>query len=101
MTHPNKRKGNAYERELVNDARANGLDAERAWGSDGRSMGMPADVDLVVQGMPLQCKRVKQLPKWLGMSDSVGGVAVREDRGETYVLVRWDAVRRWLASEGW
>jgi hypothetical protein len=51
--------------------------------------------------MPIQCKRVKALPKWLGMSESVGGVAMREDKGETYVLVRWGQVKEWLREAGW
>jgi Holliday junction resolvase len=39
MTHTSKRKGNAYERELVNQAIAAGLTSKRAYASNGLSLG--------------------------------------------------------------
>ena len=50
MTHRNKVKGNTYERELVNQAKDIGLEAKRAWASDGRSLGLHEEVDLVIDG---------------------------------------------------
>ena len=38
MSSPSKRKGNAFERELVNTAKDWGLEAQRAWGSNGQSL---------------------------------------------------------------
>ena len=91
MTHPNKAKGCAAEREVCRLAEAHGLTAKRAWGSDGRSMGMAQGVDVLLQGrIKLQIKRVKALPKWLGMTSEVDTVALREDRGEWYAIVRLD-----------
>lgn len=102
MTHPNKVRGNTLERELVNWARRHNLDAERAWGSDGRARGWHQEVDVMVQGMPVQCKRHKALPKWLHMDDAVGAVVFREDRGSMYALIRVDdKLADWLGGPGW
>ena len=35
MSHPSKQKGNRFEREIVDKAKDRGLDAKRAWGSNG------------------------------------------------------------------
>ncbi len=95
MASKSKIKGNTYERELVNIFIENGLDAERARGSDGRSLGMAEDVDgyfkLSKSGLKIkwQAKRRKVIPKWLqtGNSDIV---LVREDRGENHVVLSLD-----------
>ena len=84
-----KRKGNGFERELVNIARARGLEAERAYASNGKSLGLTEDVDLLVDGRAIQAKRKKALPQWLGMSANVFACVTREDRGETYAIVRY------------
>jgi hypothetical protein len=89
MTHPSKRKGNHYERELVSDAVALGIEAERAYASNGRALGHAEDVDCVIGGQRVQAKRRKALASFLRPSASVDAVAFREDRGETFVLLRW------------
>ena len=87
MTHPNKRRGCDLEREVVCMAQAAGLPARRAWGSDGRAAGWHQEVDALVAGMRIQCKRRRKLPTWLGLSDNVDGVVIREDRGDAYILM--------------
>lgn len=89
MTHPSKRKGNTYERELVNQAKESGLEAKRAYASDGRSLGMHEEVDLLVADKRVQAKRRKSIAKYLCPTDHVDAVAFREDQGETYVLITW------------
>ena len=89
MTHPSKRKGNGFERELVNQAVASGIDAKRAYASNGESLGMHAEVDLVVAGQKIQAKRRKKVPVIFRPSDQVDATAIREDHGETFVLIRW------------
>ena len=39
IAHPSKRKANRHERELVKIAEAKGLEAERAYASNGQSLG--------------------------------------------------------------
>ena len=45
MPNKSKIKGNNYERWIVNFFQAIGLLCRRAWGSDGRSMGLTEGVD--------------------------------------------------------
>lgn len=63
MAHPSKRKGNRYERELVDAFQDAGLRAERAWGSNGCA---------------------------LTMDDGAHCALVREDRGETLAVMPLD-----------
>lgn len=93
MTSPSKRKGNTYERELVNQAKDSSLDAKRAYASDGRSLGHHEEVDLLVSGKRIQAKRRKKLLK--GLNDLIGllenndAVVFRQDGGESHVLISW------------
>ena len=89
MTHPSKRKGNAFERELVKQAKDSGLEAQRAYASNGEALGHHAEVDLVVNGKRIQAKRRKALASFLRPSEHVDAVAVRQDHGETLVLLTW------------
>lgn len=89
MTHPNKIKGNNYERELVNEAKERGLDARRAYASDGRALGHGEKVDLEVAGWRLQAKRTKKLAQKYQIPDDADAVVVRQDRGESVVIMKW------------
>jgi hypothetical protein len=87
MTHPNKQKGNRFERECVDRAKSFDLDAKRSWGSDGRSLGLDAEVDIVVEGYAMQCKIRKQLPKWIVPADGIDAQVIRANRTETYAII--------------
>jgi len=84
-----KRKGNGYERELVKQAEASGLEAKRAWGSDGRSMGMHEEVDCLIANQKVQAKRRKSIAKFLKPTEHVDVVVFREDGGTSLVLIDW------------
>ena len=103
MTHPNKVKGNTYERELVNQAKDLGMEAKRAWASDGRSLGMHEEVDLVVAEKKIQAKRRKRLLKGLqdmiGMLEHTDAVVFREDGGKSHVLISWSDYLSLLSNE--
>ena len=92
MASKSKIKVNAYERELVIFFKQRGYDAERARGSDGRSLGMEEDVDgyfkLTRTGKKIkwQAKRRRSIPKWLATGNS-DIVLVREDRGDSHVVL--------------
>lgn len=89
MGSASKRKGNGYERELVKQSQESGLESKRAWGSDGRSMGMHEEVDLLVAGKRIQAKRRKAIAKFLRPNENVDAVVFREDKGESLVLLTW------------
>ena len=91
MSHPSKQKGNRFERLCVDKAQSYGVGAERAWGSNGRALGMHEEVDVLLEGeIRIQAKCLKNIAKWLKPSVFVDAVAVKEDRGETYILFRMD-----------
>ena len=89
MTHPSKVKGNTFERELVNMACASGIEAKRAYASNGESLGFHAEVDCLVGGYKVQAKRRKGLAKDMIPRDEVDLVACRMDRGQALVVLRF------------
>jgi|APHM01.1.fsa_nt_gi hypothetical protein len=98
MTHPSKSKGNRYERELVEDAEAVGLEAERAYASDGRSLGEGKECDVLLRGrdemvldaLRIQAKRRSNIGSYLEVPDDADVTVVREDYGESLAVVPWD-----------
>ena len=91
MTHPSKQKGNRFERLIVDKAQSYGEGAERAWGSNGRALGMHEEVDVLLEGhLRIQAKCRKNIAKWLKPSVFVDAVVVKENRGETYIILRYD-----------
>ena len=89
MSSPSKRKGNSFEREVVNQAKEFGLKAIRAYASNGISLGEAEDVDVKIENLKGQCKRRKRIAQWLKPPESCDIAIVREDRGETYVIIEY------------
>ena len=89
MSHPSKLKGNRFEREIVDKAKDAGLDAKRAWGSNGMALGEHPEVDCVVDGTKIQAKVRKKLPAYLIPSEEVDAVVFKQDRGEVLMLIRY------------
>lgn len=91
MPSPSKAKGNRFERECVKIAQSKGLDSKRAWGSDGRSLGLDAEVDLIIEDFTIQCKVRKRIAKWIKPLDLPNHVQlIKEDRGEIYTIMRME-----------
>lgn len=87
MTHPSKRKGNGYERELVKYFQSSGIPAKRAYASNGEALGHHATVDVLAGGKRLQAKRRARIAAWMKPSEHQDGVVVREDRGQSLVIL--------------
>jgi Holliday junction resolvase len=95
MPHSSKRKGNRYEREVVADAEAAGLDAERAYASDGRSLGEAEACDVLIRRrdadvldtVRVQAKRRKTIAQYLQPPEGADVVVTREDRGDSLAVV--------------
>ncbi len=83
-----KAKGNRFEKYVVDLAREAGKMALRAWGSDGRSLGMHQEVDIVIDGKKYQCKKRKHIAGYMKPSEHVDGQIVMEDYGEPLVVFR-------------
>ena len=89
MSSPSKVKGNTFEREVVNQAKKFGLKSIRAYASNGISIGEAEDVDVKIENLKGQCKRRKRIAQWLKPPASCDIALVREDRGETYVIIEY------------
>lgn len=85
-----KIKGRRFEVEVVKHAEQRGFVSKRAWGSDGRSLGLTADTDITINGIPFQCKRRKTIASYLTPSENVYGQIIRADRDQTYIVLRFD-----------
>ena len=89
MAHPSKVKGNTFEREVVRLFESYDIGCKRAWGSNGQSLGLHEEVDCLAEGdLRIQAKRRKKIAEWLKPSVFVDAVVVREDRGESYIILR-------------
>ena len=93
MSSKSKQKGNRFERECVEVAKDKDIIAIRAWGSDGRSLGLTSEVDILIDKYKAQCKVRKRVAKWLKPSEEVDIQLVKEDRGQIYLIQRYD---EWL-----
>jgi len=97
MPHSSKRKGNRFEREVVETAEAYGLEAERAYASNGQSLGEVEECDVLVrrddakvmEALRIQAKRRKTVAQYL-TCDGADVVVTREDRGENLVVLPLD-----------
>lgn len=101
MSHPSKRKGNGFERELVDEAKAAGLEAKRAYASNGLALGEAETVDLLVQGCRVQAKRRRKIAADFKVPEGADVVVFREDRGETFVLLRWTKFLEKIKNNQW
>lgn len=90
MASKSKAKGNRFEREIVNLAKENGLEAERAYASNGKALGLPEDVDVKIAGKAFQCKVRKTIGDLYKPSKSNYGQIFKEDRGELLVMIRFE-----------
>jgi len=88
MAHPSKVKGNKFERDVVNKAKEFGLESKRAYASNGESLGMHAEVDLIIEDYKIQAKIRKNIASYLLPNENVDAQVIREDRGEAYIVLR-------------
>ena len=88
MAHPSKAKGNKFERDIVNKAKEFGLESKRAYASNGESLGMHAEVDLLIKDYKIQAKIRKSIASYLLPNENVDAQIIRQDRGEAYIVLR-------------
>ena len=94
MAHRNAERAKEHEREVVHEAEARGLEAERAWNSDGRSLSCTKETDVLLRHPEanvsdctrVQCKRRKSVASYLTCEDA-DIVVVREDYQENLAVV--------------
>lgn len=99
MAHPSKRKGNNFEREIVNQAKAEGVDAERAYASNGKALGLPETVDCKIGPFAVQAKRRKKIAAFMKPDLGADVQIIREDRGPALVVIPFDLFLKLLKNE--
>ena len=96
--NPSKQKGNRLERAVVNALKEHEVKATRSWGSDGRSLGLSPEVDIIIEyllnkelsrTMKVQCKVRKNIAQYLLPPDDCDITLLKEDRGEIYATIRY------------
>ena len=88
LAHPSKVKGNKFERDVVNKPKEFGLDSKRAYASNGESLGMHAEVDLIIKDYKIQAKIRKSIASYLLPNENVDAQVIRQDRGDAYIVLR-------------
>ena len=92
MASKNKIKGNRFEYMVRDMFIDKGIDCKRAYASDGRSLGLSEDVDVLAihndVKYPIQCKIRKRLSKVVKPNGNVFAQVIREDRGEPLAVLR-------------
>ncbi len=99
MAHPSKVKGNTFERFVVNKAKEYGLESKRAYASNGESLGMHAEVDLIIEDYKIQAKIRKKIASYLVPNENVDAQVIREDRGEAYIVLRLEDWLEFISSK--
>ena len=93
-----KRKGNRFERLIVEIARRYGFNAQRAWASDGRSFGEHSEVDVKVDKFKIQAKSRKKIAGYIKPSEHVDMQVIKEDRGKAYAVIEFERFLEILAD---
>ena len=88
LAHPSKVKGNKFERDVVNKAKEFGLKSKRAYASNGESLGLHAEVDLIIEDYKIQAKIRKSIASYLLPNENVDAQVIRQDRGDAYIVLR-------------
>lgn len=100
MTHPSKRKGSGFEREIVQHLKARGFAAERVPLSGGAGGSYTGDIAVVIHGAirKLECKiRTREFSRLYGYLGNNFAVVVRDKRTPPLVIMDLD---RWLELIG-
>ena len=96
MPSKNKARGNRLERLVVNQAKEAGLNAIRAYASNGMSLGEAEDVDVKIDQYKGQCKMRKKIASFMKPPESCDIALIKEDREETLVVIRYPDFLRML-----
>tara|TARA_R100000781_G_scaffold113801_2_gene83102 strand:- start:794 stop:1117 length:324 start_codon:yes stop_codon:yes gene_type:complete len=105
MPNKSKQKGNRFERQIVQMCTEKDIPSKRAWGSNGMSLGMAEEVDVLIDSdIKVQAKVRKAMGAWMLPSDEVDLQVIKRDRGQALVVMRFDDwlndYRRLMELEG-
>jgi hypothetical protein len=93
-----KRKGSNFERDIVNIAKAAGLNAKRAYASNGLSLGQHEEVDILLEDYKIQAKRRKHIGELVKPNENVDVQIIKEDRGDIFAVIRYNELLKLLTK---
>ena len=96
MPNRSKQKGNRFEREVVRIVKEKGFRSQRAWGSNGKALGMHEEVDLTINDLKIQAKVRNRIAKFLIPTEHVDAVVYKQDRGEPLIMMRLEDFLEYL-----
>ena len=103
MPSKSKAKGNRIERLVVNEFEEYDIKSQRAWGSDGRSLGLNEQVDVVADIFPgkdrikIQVKGRRRIADYMKPNTSLVDMQVlKEDREELLAVLPLSTLLAWL-----
>ena len=99
MSHPSKRKCNAFERELVNMAKGAGIPAQRAYASNGQALGLSADVDCLIGGYAIQAKRRAKIADFMLPTGGADIQIIRGDRQPAVAVIPYETFLQLLTHK--
>jgi hypothetical protein len=80
MSNPQRQKGNRLENKIVQMAQEAGIKAVRAWGSNGKSLGLTDDVDVLMGPYKIQAKARKAIADFIKPPPGADITVVQEIR---------------------
>ena len=104
MPSRSKQKGNRFEREVTNLAKEYSIESQRAYASNGLSLGHTEEVDVLLstpdKAWRVQCKGRKKIANWIKPDSSVVDLqVVKEDRGEIYAILPYGDFLELIADD--
>ena len=104
MPSRSKQKGNRFEREVTNIAKEYDIDSQRAYASNGLSLGHSEEVDVLLKtpekDWRVQCKVRKNIANWIKPDSSVVDIqVVKEDRGQIYAILPYEEFLTLIADD--
>ncbi len=93
MANSQKNKGYRFEKQCVDMFNDNGIEAKRAYGSNGLALGLTNDVDIKVdhkgKSYAMQCKVRKKLGNIFKPNENNFAQIVKQDYDEPYITMRF------------
>ena len=104
MPSKSKQKGNRFEREVTNLAKEYDIASQRAYGSNGLSLGHAEEVDVLLKtpdkDWKVQCKVRKNIANWIKPDTKVVDLqVVKEDRGQIYAILPYEEFLELIADD--
>ncbi len=94
-----KRKGTTGEQDAVNKAKQAGIHAQRAYASNGQSLGHHQTVDAIIGPYKAQIKRRAQIATYIKPPTHCDMTLIREDHGQWLAVIPYNTLLQLLTNQ--